>query len=163
MPDSLSSIQIRCPSLTNCWPCSLSTLGAGGHNHGRSRTLNAPPTQFQSMFQVFSLMYKTNCKLGHGLRTPGGGGGCLGPWPAPADPLRKKSVPKGSFAKKTACSSYVQQWLVATGGWRLAAIGGWRLVAGGGRRLAVGGPWARSLWPVLHKKKTLGSLRTTLA
>ena len=61
----------------------------------------------------------------------------------------KKSVPERQFCKKTACSSYVQPWLVAVGGWRLVAIagwrlavGGWRLVAAGGwRRLAVGGWW----------------------
>ena len=57
----------------------------------------------------------------------------------------KKSVPK-QFCKKTACSSYVQPWLVAIGGWRLVAVGGgwrrfgWRLVVGGWW-LAAGGWW----------------------
>ena len=71
---------------------------------------------------------------------------------------KKNSVPKWQFCKKTACSSYVQPWLVAIGGWRmvavggcwwviggwwrLAVVGGWRLVgAGGWWRLAVGGGW----------------------
>ena len=31
---------------------------------------------------------------------------------------RKKVFLNGSFAKKTACSSYVQPWLVAMGGWQ---------------------------------------------
>ena len=37
-----------------------------------------------------------------------------------------------NFVKKTACSSYVQPWLVAIGGWRLATGGWWRLVVVGG-------------------------------
>ena len=37
---------------------------------------------------------------------------------------KKKSVAEREFCKKTACSSYVQPWLVALGGWRLVAIGG---------------------------------------
>ena len=37
----------------------------------------------------------------------------------------RKAFLNGSFAKKTACSSYVQPWWVAIGGWRLVAIGGW--------------------------------------
>ena len=46
------------------------------------------------------------------------------------------------FSKTTACSSYVQPWLVAIGGWRLVEIAGWRLAVGGWRRLAaVGGSW----------------------
>ena len=54
----------------------------------------------------------------------------------------KKSVPAPRFPKKTACSSYVQPWLVAVGGWRLAAIGGWQLATGGWWRLVVvGGGW----------------------
>ena len=83
------------------------------------------------------------------------------------------------FSKTTACSSYVQPWLVAIGGWRLVEIAGWRLAAvgggwrqlavgdgwlvavdsgwrlavAGGWRLAVGGPLGRSLRAVLNKKK----------
>ena len=46
------------------------------------------------------------------------------------------------FSKTTACSSYVQPWLVAIGGWRLVEIAGWRLAVGGWRRLAaVGSSW----------------------
>ena len=46
------------------------------------------------------------------------------------------------FSKTTACSSYVQPWLVAIGGWRLVEIAGWRLAVGSWRRLAaVGGSW----------------------
>ena len=46
------------------------------------------------------------------------------------------------FSKTTACSSYVQPWLVAIGGWWLVEIAGWRLAVGGWRRLAaVGGSW----------------------
>ena len=41
------------------------------------------------------------------------------------------------FSKMTACSSYVQPWLVAIGGWRLVEIAGWRLAVGGWRRLAA--------------------------
>ena len=32
--------------------------------------------------------------------------------------------------KKTACSSYVEPWLVAIGGWRLAVGGDWWLAVG---------------------------------
>ena len=59
---------------------------------------------------------------------------------------RKKSVPIHSFPKKTACSSYVQPWLVAVGGWRLVAVGGWRLVAVGGWRLVAVGGWQSANW-----------------
>ena len=46
------------------------------------------------------------------------------------------------FSKTTACSSYVQPWLVEIGGWRLVEIAGWQLAVGGWRRLAaVGGSW----------------------
>ena len=46
------------------------------------------------------------------------------------------------FSKTTACSSYVQPWLVAIGGWRLVEIAGWRLAVGGWWQLAaVGGSW----------------------
>ena len=72
---------------------------------------------------------------------------------------REKKILKRQFCKKTACSSYVQLWLVVVDGWRLVAIGGpwlavgdWWLVAvgmvggwlplvAGGWRLVVGGPW----------------------
>ena len=80
---------------------------------------------------------------------------------------KKKLFRNMVFSKTTACSSYVQPWLVAIGSWRLveiaswrlaavggswqfvmggwwrlAAVDGWRLVAvGGWRRLAVGGSW----------------------
>ena len=82
----------------------------------------------------------------------------------------KKRCPKRQFCKKTVCSSYVQSWLMAIGGWRLVAIGswsrlavggGWQLAVGGGWRLAVGGPFGPSLRAVLSKKK-MGSLRTAL-
>ena len=44
------------------------------------------------------------------------------------------------FSKMAACSSYVQPWFMAIGGWRLVEIAGWRLAVGGWRRLAaVGG------------------------
>ena len=49
-------------------------------------------------------------------------------------------VPERQFCKKTACSSYVQPWLVAIGGWRLVAIGGW-LAVGDWRLVAVGAGW----------------------
>ena len=54
---------------------------------------------------------------------------------------KKKVFLNGSFSKKAACSSYVEPWLVAVGGWRqLVAVGsGWRLVAAGGWRLVA--PW----------------------
>ena len=83
-----------------------------------------------------------------------------------------------AFSKTSACSSYVQPWLVVIGGWRLVKIAGWRLAVGGWRRLAavdgwrlvavggwwrlavggrwrlaVGGPLKRSLRAVLNKKK----------
>ena len=46
------------------------------------------------------------------------------------------------FSKTTACSSYVQPWLAAIGGWRLVEIAGWRLVVGSGwRQLAAVGSW----------------------
>ena len=46
------------------------------------------------------------------------------------------------FSKTTACSSYVQPWLVAIGGWRLVEIAGWRLTAvGGSWQLVMGGWW----------------------
>ena len=45
------------------------------------------------------------------------------------------------FSKTTACSSYVQPWLVAVGGWRLVEIAGWRLAVGGWWLAAVGGSW----------------------
>ena len=45
------------------------------------------------------------------------------------------------FSKTTVCSSYVQPWLVAIGGWRLVEIAGWRLAVGGWRRLAAVGSW----------------------
>ena len=53
------------------------------------------------------------------------------------------SVPERQFGKKTACSSHVQPWLVAIGGWQLVEIGGWRLATGGWSRLVVvgGGRW----------------------
>ena len=54
----------------------------------------------------------------------------------------KNVFPKRQFCKKTACSSYVQPWLVAIGGLRLVAIGSWRLATGGWWRLVVvGGGW----------------------
>ena len=51
----------------------------------------------------------------------------------------KKRVPERQFCEKTACSSYVQPWLVAVGGWRVVAIGSWRLATGGWWRLVVVG------------------------
>ena len=47
------------------------------------------------------------------------------------------------FSKTTACSSYVQPWLVAIGGWWRLPVGGWRLAAVGGswRQLAAVGSW----------------------
>ena len=52
----------------------------------------------------------------------------------------KKVFLNGNFAKKIACSSHIQPWLVAIGGWRLATGGCWRLVVvGGGWWLVVGG------------------------
>ena len=57
------------------------------------------------------------------------------------DRKKKKGVPQHSFPKKTACSSYVQPWLVSVGGWRLVAIGGWQLAAGGWWWLAAVGGW----------------------
>ena len=73
----------------------------------------------------------------------------------------EKSVPERQFCKKTACSSYVQSWLVANGGWRLVVGGGWWLVIGGWRRLAVVGGWWRLVvpWGGLSKSS---SLRTPL-
>ena len=54
----------------------------------------------------------------------------------------EKSVPQLQLCKKTACSSYIQPWFVAIGGWRLAVGGDWRLAVGGWWRLvAVGGGW----------------------
>ena len=54
----------------------------------------------------------------------------------------KKSVPEWQFCKKTACSSYIQPWLVAIGGWQLATGVWWRLVVvGGGWWLVIGGSW----------------------
>jgi hypothetical protein len=53
----------------------------------------------------------------------------------------KKSVPIHSSPKQTACSSYVQRWLVVVGGWRLVAVGGWQLATGGWWQLAVVGGW----------------------
>ena len=43
------------------------------------------------------------------------------------------------FSKTTACSSFVQPWLVAIGGWRLVGVAGCRLAVGGWRRLAAVG------------------------
>ena len=43
------------------------------------------------------------------------------------------------FSRTTACSSYVQPWLVAIGDARLVEIAGWRLAVGGWRRLAAAG------------------------
>ena len=55
---------------------------------------------------------------------------------------KKKLFRNMVFSKTTACSSYVQPWLVAIGGWRLVEIGGCRLAVGGWRRLvAVGSSW----------------------
>ena len=67
---------------------------------------------------------------------------CLFP-PVAGGSLRekKRSIPERQFPKKTACSSYVQRWLVAIGGWRLVTGGWWRLVGIGGWRLATGGWW----------------------
>ena len=45
------------------------------------------------------------------------------------------------FSKTTACSSYVQPWLVEIGGWRLAAGEDWRLAVGGSWQLVMGGWW----------------------
>ena len=49
----------------------------------------------------------------------------------------------GSFAKKTACSSYVEPRLVAIGCWRLAIGGSWwqLVVVGGGWWFVIGGWW----------------------
>ena len=81
---------------------------------------------------------------------------------------RKKSVPERQFCRKTVCSSSVQPWLVAIGGWQLVAVGGgWRRLAVGRRwRLAVGGwwlviPWGGPSGRSLMKKKS-SSLRTPL-
>ena len=62
-----------------------------------------------------------------------------------------KGVSERQPCKKTVCSSCVQSWLVAIGGWwqldtggwwRLGVVaGGWWLVIGGWWRLAVGGWW----------------------
>ena len=52
--------------------------------------------------------------------------------------LKRKKKVNGAFAKKIACSSYVQACLMAIGGWQLVAIGGWRLTVGGWRQLVVG-------------------------
>ena len=55
----------------------------------------------------------------------------------------KKSVPERQFCTNTVCSSYVQPWLVAIGGWRLATGGWWRLVVVGGGWWLVNGGWWR--------------------
>ena len=46
---------------------------------------------------------------------------------SPGGSLRegKKSVPERQCCTKTACSSYVQPWLVAVGGWWRLVVGGW--------------------------------------
>ena len=54
---------------------------------------------------------------------------------------KKKLLWNMVFSKTTACSSYVQPWLVAIGGWRLVEIAGWRLAVGGWWRLAAVGNW----------------------
>ena len=66
---------------------------------------------------------------------------------------KKKLFRNMVSSKNTACSSYVQPWLVAIASWRLA-VGGWRRLAavGGSWQLAVGGPLGRSLRAVLNKK-----------
>ena len=55
----------------------------------------------------------------------------------------KTSVRERQFCKKTACSSYIQPWLVAIGGWRLVATGDWRLAVGDWRLVVVDGGWRR--------------------
>ena len=50
-------------------------------------------------------------------------------------------APERHFCKKPACSSYIQPWLVAIGGWWRLAVGAWWRLALGGWRLAVGGGW----------------------
>ena len=91
---------------------------------------------------------------------------------------KKKLFRNMVFSKMTACSSYVQPWLVAIGGWRLVDIAGWWLAAVGGNwqlvmggwwrlaavdswRLAVGGWRLVVPWGGLGKKKS-GPLRTAL-
>ena len=116
----------------------------------------------------------------------GGGGGARADkalWPGRSLTGKKKLFRNMVFSKTTACSSYVQPWLVeiagwrlvvgggsavgsswqlvmggwwrlaAVDGWRLAVGGWWRLAVGGSWRLAVGGPLGRSLSAVLNKKK----------
>ena len=96
---------------------------------------------------------------------------------------KTKSVPERQFCKKTACSSYVQPWLMAIGGWRLATGGGWWLVVGGWwliavgsglrlavgrrwrggwRRLVVGGWWSLGAVPKGGPQKKSSPLRTPL-
>ena len=55
--------------------------------------------------------------------------------------LRGENCPKLQFCQKTACSSYVQPWLVAICGWRLAVGGDWWFAVGGGWRQLVVGNW----------------------
>ena len=100
-------------------------------------------------------------------------------WTDQGGPKEKKNVFRnGSFAKKTACSSYVQPWLVAIGGWQLVAVDGgcwqlvvgdwWLVVVGSGWRLAVGRCWRLvavdgSWWLVVGGCWSLGrSLRAVL-
>ena len=67
---------------------------------------------------------------------------------------KKQKCSKTAVLWRDPCSSYVQPWLVAVGGWwqwvaggwrlvdwRLAVGGWWRLAAVGGCRLVVGGGW----------------------
>ena len=51
-----------------------------------------------------------------------------------------KSVPERHFCKKAACTSHVQPWLVAIGGWQLVLVGGWWLAVGD-KRLVVRDCW----------------------
>ena len=72
----------------------------------------------------------------------GTGEGACGWFRAVLNGKEKKLFRNMVFSKTTACSSYVQPWLVAIGGWRLVEIAGWRLAISGWRWLAaVGGSW----------------------
>ena len=162
-----------------CWALAVGSfwalflgLGGGGHLPDGGRTLKPPTTPALTPAphrtsghcfwfrgggggrvpkKIASAIVRANTKEQDHQHTTiaaleGGGGLLRTGWSLTE---KKKLFQNIVFSKTTACSSSVQSWLVAIGGWRLVeiagwqlAVGGWRLVEIGGWQLAVGG-WRR--------------------
>ena len=123
------------------WPKMAAQAKAGAGLQGRNKERVSHVLRARASLPVTP---ETRQRSRRRLRTPGAYRDCEHPGLLKARAVlngKKELFRNMVFSKTTACSSYVQPWLVAIGGWRLVEIAGWRLAVGGWRRLAAVGNW----------------------